>query len=344
MRPVSQSRARVASVVSLFGLALLGPYGEAATAAIRPSRPLRPRNAPVSWTVKSAVTRWRLPAPVYRTMAATIGDSAFVLGGIDAAGVTVANIYRFTPKSGAVAHAGVLAQPTHGAAAVSIGDRIVVFGGASTHVSSAIQSFDPRTETTTISGSLPSPRADLAATVAGSTSVLLGGFDGYGPLNSVLAGRPSSGFHVLATLPVAVRYPAVAVSGQNVYLFGGLLAGGEYTGTFTSDIQQVNLATRRARVVAHLPYPVAHAKATVLEGQIVVVGGSTPSGPTADIVHFVPESRAVSVVGRLPLALSDGALVTIGVRAYVLGGISASGPLDQIEVIALHDDGRKPIT
>jgi hypothetical protein len=34
-------------------------------------------------------------------------------------------------------------------------------------------------------------------------------------------------------LPQAVRYPPVAVSGGDIYLFGGLLSGGEYTRTFT---------------------------------------------------------------------------------------------------------------
>ncbi len=133
-----------------------------------------------------------------------------------------------------------------------------------------------------------------------------------------------------------MRYPAVALEGHDVYLFGGLLSGGEYSGTVTADIQRVDLTTGKARVVGQLPFSVAHAKATVLEGQIIVVGGSTPAGPTADILRFDPSARTVSVVGKLPFALTDGALVTIQKRAYVLGGLSASGPLDQIEVIGLR--------
>ena len=249
-------------------------------------------------------------------MAATIGDSAFVLGGLDSAGITVASVERFSPSSGGARPAGQLAQPTHGAAAVAISDRVVVFGGASTYVYSAIQSYDPSNEKTVVVASLPSPRADLAAATSDSRTVLLGGFNGYGPLSSVLAGHGFAGLRTVADLPVAVRYPAVAVVGNDVYLFGGLLSGGEYSGTFTADIQQVNLTTGRARVVGALPYPVGHAKATVLDGQVIVVGGSTPSGSTADILHFVPAAHSVSLVGHLPVALTDGALVTIGRRAY----------------------------
>ena len=151
-------------------------------------------------------------------------------------------------------------------------------------------------------GSLAGPRADLAAATAGGRLVLLGGFDGSGPLSSVLIGSGATRFRTLTRLPQAVRYPAVAVSGGDVYLFGGLLAGGEYTGTFTLLIQQVDPATGTTRIAGRLPYPVAHAKAVVLRGQILILGGSTPRGPTSDILRFDPARRGVTRVGQAPRA------------------------------------------
>jgi hypothetical protein len=296
----------------------------------------RPGAGSTRWIARSVTSRWRLPAPVYRTMSATVGATAFVLGGLDPAGVTVASVYRFSPSSGGARPAGQLAQPTHGAAALAVGGRVAVFGGASTYVYTTVQSYDPHTHATTVVGSLPGARADLAAASSGATTALLGGFDGYGPLSSVLVGRGDTGFHPFVDLPLAVRYPAVAVSGDDVYLFGGLVSGGEYSGAFTADIQQVDLRTGHAKVVGALAYPVAHAKATVLDGQMIVVGGSTPSGPTSDILRFQPSLDSVSVVGHLPVALTDGALVTIHKRAYYLGGLAASGSRDEIEVIALR--------
>lgn len=194
---------------------------------------------------------------------------------------------------------GALAEPTHGAAAVTAGGRIVVFGGAATAVHTAVQSFDPSTGVTTVTGSLPGPRADLAAAIAGGRPVLLGGFDGSGPLNSVLIASGTASFRTLTRLPQAVRYPAVAVSGGDIYLFGGLLSGGEYTGTFTPLIQQIDPATGTARIARRLPYPVAHAKAVVLGGQILILGGSTPQGLTSDILRFDPARQAITLVGRL---------------------------------------------
>jgi hypothetical protein len=166
--------------------------------------------------------------------------------------------------------------------------------------------------------------------------VLLGGFDGSGPLSSVLITSGATGFRTLTWLPQAVRYPAVAVSGGDIYLFGGLLSGGEYTGTFTPLIQQVDPAAGTARIAGRLPYPVAHATAVVLDGQILILGGSTPQGPTPDILRFDPTRQAISHAGRLPTASTDGAVAAIGDTGYLVGGLSATGPLDQAVVIKLR--------
>ena len=197
-------------------------------------------------------------------------------------------------------------------------------------------SFDPATGVTTVTGLLPGPRADLAAAAAGGRQVLLGGFDGSGPLDSVLIASGTTGFRTLTRLPQAVRYPAVAVSGGEVYLFGGLLSGGEYTGTFTPLIQQVDPATGTARIAGRLPYPVAHAKAVVLRGQILILGGSTPHGPTSDILRFDPARQAITLAGRLTAPSTDGAVAAVGDTGYLVGGLSATGPLDQIVVITLR--------
>jgi hypothetical protein len=292
--------------------------------------------APVSFIVQATVARYRLPAPVFRTMAAAADGAVFVLGGLNTAGVTIGDVVRITPGTHTVTRVGTLAEATHGAAAVTAGGRIVIFGGAATTVHTVVQSFDPSTGITTVIGSLAGPRADLAAATAGGRLVLLGGFDGSGPLSSVLIGSGATRFRTLTRLPQAVRYPAVAVSGGDVYLFGGLLAGGEYTGTFTPLIQQVDPATGTTRIAGRLPYPVAHAKAVVLRGQILILGGSTPRGPTSDILRFDPARRGVTRVGRLPVPSTDGAVAAVGDTGYLAGGLSATGPLDQIVVIKLR--------
>ncbi|HEY5454036.1 MAG TPA: hypothetical protein VIJ96_01055 [Acidothermaceae bacterium] len=279
-----------------------------------------------------------LPAVVYRTQAAAIGGFVYVAGGIDAAGVTVAGVYRLDPSTGAVTRAGALTTPTHGAAALTLGGRILVFGGAAASVHTTVQAFDPATGQTTVIGRLPSPLADLTAAAVGNQMLLLGGFNGARALDTILSTTDGMTFHLLGHLAQAVRYPAVAVASGDVYLFGGLLAGGEYTGTFSTAIQRVDPTSGTTTVVGHLPIPLAHAKAVVLDGQLLVLGGSTTGGPSATIFRFDPTTAQVSKVGTLPAPATDGAVATVGDTAYLLGGISR-GPIATIMAIGLVPPG-----
>ena len=154
----------------------------------------------------------------------------------------------------------------------------MVFGGASTSVHDVVQQFFPATGRSRVIATMPTVRADVTTAVAAGRVVLVGGFDGIGPQSSVWATRDGRHFTVVAHLPRPVRYPAVAALGANVYAVGGLLSGGEYTGTFTSDIQRIDLRTGNARIVGRLSSPIAHAMATTVNGRIYLLGGSTPSG------------------------------------------------------------------
>jgi hypothetical protein len=267
-------------------------------------------------------------------MAVANGRYVFLLGGIDAAGSTVDSVYRVDPVSGATKLAGTLAAPTHGGAALLLRGRAVVFGGAGPPVYDLIQEFNPAALGTRVIGHLPGQRADLAAAAIGSEVVVAGGFDGTGPLDTVLATTDERHFRQLTRLPQAVRYPAVAAVGHSVYLFGGLEFGGEYTGTFTRVIQMVDLASGRAAIVGRLPTPYAHAMATVRDGHVFVLGGSTPAGASSAILRFDPATRAVSRVGTLPEHVADGAIATIGGTSYVLGGISG-GPIKTVCIVRI---------
>ena len=228
-------------------------------------------------SVVATLTPWKLPAPVYRTVAVVSSGRIFVLGGHDAAGGSITSVFEFNPASAKSVVAGTLALPTHGAAAALVAGRVMVFGGASLQVHDAVQGFDPATGKSTVIGYMPTARADATAATAGKLTVLVGGFDGYGPQGEVWATDNGTSFHVIAHLPQPVRYPAAVALGAAVYVFGGLISGGEYNGQFTNDVQRVDVPTGSANVVGHLPFPVAHAMAANMAGHLFVLGGSSPS-------------------------------------------------------------------
>jgi hypothetical protein len=267
-------------------------------------------------------------------MAVANGHYIFVLGGIDAGGSTVDSVYRVDPANGATKPVGTLVAPTHGGAALLLRQRAVVFGGAGPPLYDLVQEFDPASAGTRVIGHLPGQRADLAATTVGKEVVVAAGFDGTGPLDSVLATTDERHFRLVARLPQAVRYPAVAVVGNSVYLFGGLEFGGEYTGTFSRAIQRVDLASGQATIVGRLPTSYAHAMATVRDGQAFVLGGSTPAGASNAILRFDPATGAVSRAGTLPEHVADGGIATIGDTTYVVGGLSGA-PLMTVCIVRI---------
>lgn len=195
-----------------------------------------------------------------------------------------------------------------------------------------VQQFLPTSGRARVIGHMPTVRADVTAVVVGRRAILAGGFNGVGPQGEVWATSDGRSFGTVARLPQPVRYPAIAALASSVYVFGGLIAGDEYTGTFSNAIQRVDLATGRARIVGHLPTPLAHAMAAVAAGRIYVIGGSAPGGPSDSIRRFNPATNRITVTGRLPHPLTDAAVATSGHTIYLLGGIS-NGPTATITAV-----------
>jgi serine/threonine-protein kinase PknK len=280
----------------------------------------------------AAAATAQLPVPVYRTTAVVAAGRIYLLGGHNSAGGTISDVYAINPETGRSYHAGTLALPTHGAAAAVLHGRILVFGGASSAVHDVVQLFSPATRRTRVIGHMPTVRADVTAVVVGRRAILVGGFNGAGPQQDVWATSDGRHFHTIAHLRQPVRYPAVAALGDAVYVFGGLISGGEYSGSFSNAIQRIDLATGTTRIVAHLPTPLAHAMAATVGRHLYLLGGSTPAGPTNRILRFEPAQGRTVAAGRLPAPRTDAAVASIGRTVYLLGGIS-SRPLSGITAV-----------
>jgi hypothetical protein len=277
-----------------------------------------------------------LPVARYATAGAAIGRDLYVLGGLDAAGAPSSDVERVEPATSKVTLAGHLSTPTSGGAAVASGGKILVFGGAAGTGSaplSLVQVFDPATGGTAQAGPLPHPRTEAAATQVGNEILVLGGFDATSAVPDILATADGSSFHAVGKLTTPVRAPAVAVVGTTVYVFGGVVAGPDYTGTFSASVQSYNISTGLSKVVGTLPAPLAHARAVAVGDQVFVIGGSTPGGPSAAIQRFDPRTGRLTPAGNLPGPVADPAAGTIGSTTYLAGGIAAK-PLTEIVTVS----------
>ncbi|HXJ65937.1 MAG TPA: hypothetical protein VNN79_19435, partial [Actinomycetota bacterium] len=172
----------------------------------------------------------------------------------------------------------------------------------------------------------------LEAADAAAGVVVVGGYDGSSFLTSVLATRDGRTFRRIASLPVGLRYAAVAPAGPHAVI----VAGGLSTSGPVATIQRIDTATGSVTTIGKLPRPLAHAAAVELGGSVFVLGGEDASGQTVASVERVdPHTGAVRTVHPLPGTVADSAAVALGAdRALLIGGRrgpqGADIPLDTI--------------
>ncbi len=294
------------------------------------SRAAETRSAAAAPTrLSGTVSRSRLPAALHGQAVARSSSGLLVIGGETSSGSTD-HVYQFDPASGRTAPYGSLAQPLHDAAATTVNNETLVFGGGNTSTFDAVQALVSGGRATPV-GHLPAALSDLSAVHVAGASYILGGYDGRTPSASVFQTTDGRAFVRVARLPTPIRYGAAATLGDKIYVFGGELADGSET----SAIQEYDIATERSVVAGHLPDAVSHASAVTFHGAIYLLGGRIRGSASDRILRFDPARNVGVPAGRLPQPVFDGAAAVSGDRAYLLGGLgSGDSALDT--VITLH--------
>ena len=275
-------------------------------------------------SIEAGLEPWQLPSPVSRESVSPAAGGLTVLGGLTTSGTSTAAVTTISTSGVARAQPPLRAAVHDAATAVLQGATLVLGGGSPTTVAT-VQTAAPGGARAVV-GSLPAPRSDAVGVTIGSTAYVVGGYTGSAYLPQVLATTDGRTFHTVATLPVAVRYPAVAAAGGQLYVLGGEVpatTGGATAAT--ADVQAIDPATGAASVVAVLPRPLYGASAFTLDGTVYVAGGETPDGTTrTEIDAFVPSTRKVLFAGLLPQAVAFAGATTLGTGAaatgYLVGG------------------------
>jgi len=261
----------------------------------------------------AARTAWHLPAARSREVTLAWDGSLVVAGGLESSGTT-SSILIIDPSTGAMRPAGRLAVATHDAAGAILQGAAFVFGGGDATTIDAVQRFVPGANARVVSH-LPEPRSDLSVAVGPRETYLVGGYDGEHWVPTILATEDGITFRRAGTLAVPVRYAAVAVVDDQLYVFGGVGTDGD-----VDDIQRLDLASGAVRVVGRLPAPLSHAVAERIDSTIFIVGGRRGDTRQRTMFRYDPTSGAVAAAGALPFALSDTGCATIQDRAFVVGG------------------------
>jgi hypothetical protein len=264
--------------------------------------------------VHARAATWRLLSPISREVVLTAGKNLEVVGGLTRSGVSSTDIVLANPATGTTQPWGHLANAVHDAAGVGLAGAGYVFGGGDTGSTATVQRLRPH-EVALRSASLPRARSDLSAVSVAGVAYLVGGYDGSTLTPAVLKSTDGTHFTAIASLPVPVRYPAIAAVGAIIWTFGGQSSSGP-----TSVIQRIDLRSGRATVAGHLPSAVSGATALLLGGQIYLCGGTSPAGVSDEIRRFDTATDRTTVIGHLPSAVSNAASAVLGDTGYLLGG------------------------
>jgi DNA-binding beta-propeller fold protein YncE len=230
-----------------------------------------------------------------------------------------------------------LAAPVQDQATAAVGARVVLAGGLTPADTSSDAVATDSGSRERLLGRLPGAQHDAAAVALGDRVYVFGGGNGAAQLDHVLRVDPASGaVRDAGRLPVAASDVAAAAIGGTAYVVGG------YTGTRWLDTIVAWRPGAPARVVGHLPTPLRYAAAAAADGQLVVAGGSTPSGSASrTVLAFDPATHHVRRLGRLPTPTTHAAAASLGGVAYVIGGRGATLDSPSSRIVAVDPVRRR---
>jgi len=322
-RPTRGASVRVRRTRTALGLGLLVVLGVALATCIFPaSTPVlrphpRPRvQATEAPAAEAGLLPWELTAPLSREVVLPGPNGQLViLGGLTTSSSSADGVYELDTATGRLRSLGTLPAPVHDATGAVVNGSDVVFGGGSPNTVAAVQAFPVPTGASsssavgTVLGGLPDPRSDAASATIGSTTYLVGGYTGSAPDPAVLATTNGRTFVPVVSLPMPVRYPAVAALDGKLYVFGGEALFGSRAGQPVGDIQVVDPARRTARIAGRLPEPLEGAAAVNLDGEIFVAGGDSsvlqPSTPGLGTTQIGPPGSKANPGAGASGAITD---------------------------------------
>ncbi|HEX7082955.1 MAG TPA: kelch repeat-containing protein [Gaiellaceae bacterium] len=261
-----------------------------------------------------------LADPVQDAAAAPGPGGALLVGGLTPADVSTDAVQLL--HGSVERRAATLPAALHDAAAVRLGGSVYLFGGGDgVRQLDGIQRVAPGAPRTV--GQLPAPSSDQAGAAIGSTAYVVGGYTGSAWLDTIVAWRPGKPARVVARLPGALRYAAVASAAGRLVIAGGSTPAG----TASRAVLVFDPATGKVRRIGSLPAPTTHAAAAAIGSRVYVIGGrgAAVDTPTAAVVAVDPGAGTVRPAGSLVAARSDLAAVSLGSRILLAGGRDANG-------------------
>ena len=258
----------------------------------------------------------RYAAVVLGLLVAGCGGSGATTTGSDTHGKAKRTAAAAAPVTLAFRHLYSLPAPLRDPAFAALsGSQFMLAGGLSAADTSTSEVDIADLHRIVHSGTLPGAQHDAGAAGLPQGGYVFGGGN-LTELDHILKVDPAS-----ASVTTAGRLPspssdgAVTRVGATAYIVGG------YDGTNFLNTVLAYTPGRGTRVVGHLPVGLRYATVTPGPiGQILVIGGTTPTGTSQVVYIFNPATGHSRVLARLRHPITHAGAVTIGAYAYLVGG------------------------
>ena len=163
-------------------------------------------------------------------------------------------------------------------------------------------------------GTLPLAQHDAQGALLDGRVYVFGG-GSLSELDHIISYDPATGsVSTAGSLPRAQSDVAVTASDGTAHIIGG------YDGTTWLATILAWRPGQAAKVVGQLPVGLRYAAASSVGGQVIIAGGSTPTGASDAVLRFDPATGRVTRIGRLPAPTTHASAATLGGFVYVVGG------------------------
>ena len=168
----------------------------------------------------------------------------------------------------------------------------------------------PRSGSVTNAGTLPRAASDVAVAELNGTAYVVGGFDGTNSLDTIVAWTPGARLAVVAHLPVALRYAAVASAAWRAAGHRRLDAERFQRHHLSLRSRRAGLSVRSAgcRIRSRTRAPLRSARRCT--SSAAAATASTRAAPPCR--RSIPLTGRVRSAGRLPQPISDAGVVSLG--------------------------------
>lgn len=196
--------------------------------------------------------------------------------------------------------------------------RILAIGGLTPEgITSAVEAYDPASDTWTTGSDKPTSVAYVSAATIGTEVIVPGGCDAEGTPTRVVEVYDvlSDAWREVSSLPEPRCAYALASLDKRLYLFGGW-DGEQYVATaYVYDLQKDTWTESTPLVTAR-----GFAAAAPLEGRLYVVGGYDGDRELTTCTVYDPATETTQECARLAVGRGGLRIVALGGQLYAIGG------------------------